>query len=445
MRNGPLGGGGRTTRRGRRVGSVARYLSNVNISLRSAGEALATNTDLAGLLYLSECGYTAAVLPTQAPAAAQVFHTVLAHGPLSRAEVGRRTGLSPGAVTKAATPLLEDDWIEEVGPPAGERAAGRPATLLAVRPERAGFLGVKVTAEELFGVRTDLAARPLATRRAELDSRDVGSVVLAIGQLVRRLTTGQGARSAPAVHGLGVAISGDVDGHTGVVHRSPFLNWQGVPLARLVEQSTGIPTVIENDVRALTVAEQWSGAGAGVSSFAIITVGTGIGAGLSIDGQVVTGAHGVAGEVGHLPVRGADRMCTCGNIGCVESVAATQAIVEQARQATGDAKLTMADAVRLARAGDAAVLAVFNRAAHALGLAIAAVANLIGPERIIISGEGVAFYDLYADQIRETFGAQAFGAAKDCDLIVRPLPFEEWARGGAAVAAQRLVTPIRRS
>ena len=383
------------------------------------------------------------MLPTQTPAAAQVFHTVLAHGPLSRAEAGRRTGLSPGAVTKAATPLLEDGWIEEIGPPAGERAAGRPATLLALRAERAGFLGIKATAEELFGVRTDLTARPLATRRAPLDSQDVGSVVLAIGQLVRRLTSGQAARGAPDVHGLGVAISGDVDGGTGVVHRSPFLNWHGVPLARLVEEATGLPTVIENDVRALTVAEQWSGAGAGLSSFAVITVGTGIGAGLSIDGKVVSGAHGVAGEVGHLPVRGAERMCTCGNIGCVESVAATQAIVEQARQASGDARLTMADAVRLARAGDAAVRAVFTRAAHALGLAIAAVANLIGPERIIISGEGVAFYDLYADQIRETFNAQAFGAAKDCDLIVRPLPFEEWARGGAAVAAQNLVSPSR--
>ena len=393
------------------------------------------------------------MLPTQAPAATQVFHTVLAHGPLSRAEVGRRTGLSPGAVTKAATPLLEDDWIEEIGPPSGERAAGRPATLLAVRAQRAGFLGVKVTAEELFGVRTDLTARPLVTRRAELDSQDVGSVVRAIDRLVRRLTSGQPADGAAEggvaeggvaeVHGLGVAISGDVDGHTGVVHRSPFLNWRGVPLAQLVEQATGLPTVIENDVRALTVAEQWSGAGAGLSSFAVITVGTGIGAGLSIGGQVVTGAHGVAGEVGHLPVRGADRMCTCGNIGCVESVAATQAIVEQARQASGDAKLTMTDAVRLARGGDAAVRAVFTRAAHALGLAIAAVANLIGPERIIISGEGVAFYDLYADQIRETFTAQAFRAAKDCDLIVRPLPFEEWARGGAAVAAQNLVAPTR--
>ncbi len=103
----------------------------------------------------------------------------------------------------------------------------------------------------------------------------------------------------------------------------------------------------------------------------------------------------------------------------------------------------MARAVRLAHSGDPAVRAVFERAGHALGLALASVANLIGPERIIISGEGVASYDLFADQIRRTFTAHAFGAAADCDLLVRPLPFEEWARGGAAVAAQRLFAPAK--
>jgi predicted NBD/HSP70 family sugar kinase len=395
-------------------------------------------------LYLSSGGYDEPVdLPNQAPAVTLVLQTVLTHGPLTRAEVGRRTGLSPGAVTKAATPLLDDDWIVELGHPPGDRLAGRPATLVAVRADRASFLGVKVTADELFGVLTDLTARPLATRRAALDSRDVGSVVLAIGRLVRKLAAAPSVRDAPRVHSLGVTISGDVDGHTGTVHHSPFLNWHGVPLAQLVEAATGLPTLIENDVRALTVAEQWFGAGAGLDSFALVTVGTGIGAGLSIGGNVVSGAHGVAGEIGHLPVGGADRMCTCGNTGCVEAIASTQAIVEQARQATGDPRLTMSDAVRLARSGDAAVRAVFSRAGHALGLAIASVANLIGPERIIISGEGVASYDLFADQVRLTFGAQAFGAAKDCDLVVRPLPFEEWARGGAAVAAQNLVAPDR--
>ncbi|MFD4506843.1 ROK family protein [Streptomyces sp. NPDC058457] len=382
-------------------------------------------------------------LADQPPAAALVFQTLLQHGPLSRAELGRRTGLTAGAVTKAAASLMADDWIAEGGRPTGERTNGRPATLVTVRADRALFAGVKVTAEELIGVLADVTARPLATHRVRLDSRDVGTVVLAVARLVDRLRAAANLAKADALHGIGVTISGDVDSRLGTVQYSPFLDWRRVPLAQLVETATGVPTVIENDVRALTVAEQWFGAGVGLSSFALVTVGAGIGAGLSIGGRVVAGAHGVAGEIGHLPVSGVERVCTCGNTGCVEAVASTHAIAEQARQAAGDPYLTMDEAVELAHAGDPAVRAVFARAGHAVGLALACVANLVGPERIIISGEGVASYDLFADHIRQAFVDHAFGAAVDCDLVVRPLPFEEWARGGAAVAAQRVFAPAK--
>ncbi|UWE09865.1 MarR family transcriptional regulator [Actinacidiphila bryophytorum] len=127
------------------------------------------------------------------PAAALVFRTLLVHGPLTRAELGRRTGLSPGAVTKVAAPLLADGWIAELGRPEGERGSGRPATPMAVRPERARFVGVKVTGDELIGVLTDLTAAPLAARRAPLASRDVDSAVRAVARLVARLRADGGA------------------------------------------------------------------------------------------------------------------------------------------------------------------------------------------------------------------------------------------------------------
>jgi predicted NBD/HSP70 family sugar kinase len=112
--------------------------------------------------------------------------------------------------------------------------------------------------------------------------------------------------------------------------------------------------------------------------------------------------------------------------------------VDAVRTVTGVPDVTIEDAVARARSGDRAVLAVFARAGHAIGLGLAAVANLFGPERIIVSGEGVAAYDLFDESIRAAFAAQAFGAAARATLTIRPLPFEEWARGAAAVAIQTL-------
>jgi predicted NBD/HSP70 family sugar kinase len=227
------------------------------------------------------------------------------------------------------------------------------------------------------------------------------------------------------------------------VHYSPFLGWQDVALADLVRAATGLVTVVENDVRALTVAEQWFGAGVGVSSFALVAVGIGIGCGLVVNNAVIEGSHGVAGEIGHVLAEPDGPECHCGNRGCVEVIAGTDALQTELRTIAGNPNLTRAEAMAQAHEGDQRLRAGYRRAGRAIGLALATVANLIGPERIVLSGEGLAAYDLYQDEVRDTFAARAFGAAVDCELILRPRPFEEWARGAAAVAIQTLITPAR--
>jgi predicted NBD/HSP70 family sugar kinase len=149
----------------------------------------------------------------------------------------------------------------------------------------------------------------------------------------------------------------------------------------------------------------------------------------------------VAGEIGHISVDATGPDCHCGGRGCVESIAGTQAIVRQARDRSGRPELTIDDAVALARGGDKKVKAIFARAGNAIGCGIAAVANLVGPTRIVVSGEGLAAYDLFEAHIRTAFERQAFGAAAQSPLSIRPLPFEEWARGAAAVSIQSLVVP----
>lgn len=378
----------------------------------------------------------AETFPVNTPAASQVFTTVLSQGPLARLEVARRVGLSAAAVTKAVRPLIEAGYLVEGADDEARPALGRPANLVRVDGGRALFIGVKVTGDEIIGVLTDLCCRIRVARHVPLPDRAAKAVLASIADLVQDLLTE--ADGVPVL-GLGVAVSGDVDRTEGTVRYSPFLDWRDVPLAELTALTTGLPVTVDNDVRALTVAEQWFGAGAGLSDFAVVTVGAGIGCGLVVHGRVVAGAHGVAGEIGHVTVDPNGPLCHCGNRGCVEAIAGEAAIVRRIREITGVELADAAEALTLARRGVAGAREVYARAGEAIGRGIATVANLLGPERVIISGEGLAAYDLFAEQIRDAFVAAAFGSAAQCDVQTRPLPFEEWARGAAATAIQSFV------
>ncbi|MFJ9895838.1 ROK family protein [Streptomyces sp. NPDC091280] len=376
--------------------------------------------------------------PAHTPAAAQVFTTVLSHGPLTRLEVARRAGLSAAAVTKAVRPLIAAGYLAEGADEDAPPALGRPANLVRVDGGRALFVGVKVTGDEIIGVLTDLCCRIRVARHVPLTGRDPGAVLTSIGELVLELRA-EAADLGVQVAGLGLAVSGDVDRGEGVVRYSPFLEWRDVPLAGPAALTTGLPVTVDNDVRALTVAEQWFGAGAGLTDFAVVTVGAGIGCGLVVHGRVVAGTHGVAGEIGHVVVDPAGPRCHCGNRGCVEAIAGEAAIVARVREVTGVPIAGASEAVALAHRGDTGAREVYARAGEAIGRGIATVVNLLGPERVIISGEGLAAYDLFAEQIRDSFAEAAFGSAARCDVRIRPLPFDEWARGAAATAIQSFI------
>jgi predicted NBD/HSP70 family sugar kinase len=368
---------------------------------------------------------------------------VLTEGPLSRVELARRLGISSAAVTKAAKPFIENGYLHELASERTAPGAGRPVSPLAITPDREFFAGVKVTADELIGVVCDLKSRIRSAARRALPDREPATVVATLAELVADLL-GADPELRARTRRLGIAVSGDVDRASGVVRYSPLLGWQDVALANAAAAASGLDVVLENDVKALTVAEHWFGDGAGTEDFILVTVGAGIGCGIITGGRLLSGAYGVAGEIGHVCVDVAGPMCHCGARGCVEAVAATEAIIAGARAATGGAELTLADAVALARSGDDGVRKVFAEAGTAIGLGIAAVVNLVGPQRIVVSGEGLDAYDLFEAHIRDAFATHAFGAAARCTVTIRPLPFEAWARGAAAVSIQQLITPPRK-
>jgi predicted NBD/HSP70 family sugar kinase len=363
-----------------------------------------------------------------------VFVTVLVEGATSRVAIGKKTGLTSAAVTKAVNPLVAAGLLRERGS-AGANGVGRPVTIVEVAGDAAWFVGMKLTGDAVIGVLMDLAGTIRASRRRELRSREVNQVVEDVAALTEELVHGE-PRGVDRVRGLGLSLSGDVEQDAGLVVFSPFLDWRGVPLEQLLRSRTGLPTVLENDVRALTFAEQWFGAGVGASSFAVVTIGTGIGCGMFVSDHVITGAHGVTGELGHLPVATPDLACYCGGFGCAEAAASVPAILARSSAALGRPMDTLEEAIAAAGSGDERVVAIFNDAGRVIGRAMASVANLLGPERIILTGEGLAAIGLLEDELRQAFAQQAYGSAIHSELLIRPLPFEEWARGAAAVALE---------
>jgi len=210
--------------------------------------------------------------------------------------------------------------------------------------------------------------------------------------------------SAPGISGraiqrIGIGCAGPVDRQAGLVLNPPNLpGWIRVPLVDHVQKALGHPVVLENDANAAALGEFRYGAGKGANSLVYLTVSTGIGGGIILDGKLWHGLKDGAGEVGHMTLVPDGPVCGCGNRGCLEALASGPSIARRAREALSTGRssrlrdvqdLTAADVARLAQEGDAVATEVWTATVEYLALGVAAVVTIIAPERVVIGG-GVA-------------------------------------------------------
>jgi predicted NBD/HSP70 family sugar kinase len=369
--------------------------------------------------------------PVLADAERGVLRELLIHGPLPRAELARRLGVSRASLTRVTRALMDHGLVAE-GDVELRGATGRPSELLVVRHDARHFLGVKLTGDTVFAVVTDLRARIVATHEEPIGSREPDAVIDQIAAVHARFAADYGTIVAG-----GVALAGDlavVDGRQ-IVANSQFLGWKNVYLAELLTARLGIPTGAENDVRALTATEHWFGAGAGCSSLALITVGAGVGFGFVVDDRVVTGHHGRAGRLDHLPVDTAGPICGSGHRGCVSALLPSQAIVDALRIPG----LDFAGVVALARDGHPGARRAFIDAGHALGVLIGTVANALDPEKIVLAGDGLVVMELAGREVHAMIERALAPGVPAPVVDVQPFEFDEWARGGAVLGIRTML------
>jgi len=356
---------------------------------------------------------------------------VLIHGPISRSDIARRLDLSAGSLTRLSTPLIDAGLLVEVGERADGKA-GRPSRLLDIVPSSRHFIGMKLTADEVLGVVTDLRATVLDSVSVRLDSRAPESVADAIAGVARALSA-----KVDSVTALGVGIGGLV-GSDGLVRSAPFLEWSDVPLGAMLEERTGLPTVVDNDLVAFTEHEHWFGAGRGVDDFAVLTLGAGVGFGLVVHDEIVVSDDSGIGLVGHWPLDPYGPVCPSGHRGCAKSVLEQGAIVANVSAALGR-PVDYDEAMSLAADGEPAAKRLVDDAGRGLGTLLAAIANLTTPRLIVLGGEGVGLVDVAHDAIHEGIAQHRDPRATELSLVTTPGDNTEWCRGAAVLAIQRYV------
>ena len=239
------------------------------------------------------------------------------------------------------------------------------------------------------------------------------------------------------VAGVGIGAPGPLDTTRGIVLLTPNLGWRDFPLRERVSEAVGLPATLDNDANCAIFGEWWRGAAQGADTVIGLTVGTGIGGGIVLDGRLYHGASDIAGEFGHMSIDSTGRRCKCGNYGCLEAYASGTAIADRAVEGIeagaesqlaqyvlgGLGKLTAETVYEAARDGDEYALEVIKDTAHFLGAGVSNLINIFNPEIVVICGGVTASADRLFTPLKAEVRRRAFRPAVDaCRIVAGTLP-----------------------
>lgn len=363
---------------------------------------------------------------------------ILAHlgaqGPTSRADLARALNVSPALMTSLTKDLLADGLLVELDHSPSQ--GGRPARMLGIVSSAGRAIGAKVVADHVAFVEVGIDG---TVRRSAIEPFSAGATTM-LADLVSLLQRFIGGGSNEPLLGIGVGVPGSVDSQDNGVVDSAMLGWSQVPLGATLRRELKLPVLVENNVNALAVAERLYGVGRQHENFLVLTIGTGVGLGIVVDGVVLRGVAGGAGEVGHIPIADDGPVCSCGSTGCLESFIGEQALVGLARErGVIGAQSGMAALRAAADADDQAATAIFSEAGHRLGRALAGIVHTLDPEIVIVLGEGTAAWKHWSFGFEPALRAALLPSRRGLGVAVETWQDESWAQGAAAIV---LATPF---
>lgn len=357
-------------------------------------------------------------------------------GPISRAELARRSNLSRSTISSIIAALLASNIVQETG--IGYSNGGRRPIMVEFNYQSSYAIGVELGDTALTILLTDLAANVLRRVHAPFDITAGPETCLAqlVAQINRVL---KDAQVLPAkVVGVGVGVPGPLAYATGRPVTPPAMpGWHDIPLRALLEDALGLPVFVENDANLGALAEHHWGAAQGCDNLAYVYLGDGgIGCGLILDGKLYRGDVGSAGEIGHLTIEEHGPACRCGAFGCLEALAGTPALLRRAR-ALGLNCANTGDLIRLAEAGNRQAAALLHTTGEYLGVALANLLNMINPGCVVIGGALSAAGERLFEPLHATLRQRGLGVAVEHVAIVPgALGYEVVAVGAVSLVIQ---------
>ncbi len=357
----------------------------------------------------------------------------------TRAELGEMTGLARSTVAQRIDALMNAGLVVEVG--GAPSTGGRPPSLLGFNGDAGLVLAADLGATHSRVAVCNLLAESLVETTAEIDINSGPEAVLGwleetFDELLARID-----RSGSEVRGIGVGVPGPVDFSRGMAVNPPIMaGWHLYPIEQRLAERHGAPVLVDNDVNAMALGEYWVMEPKS-DDFVFVKVGTGIGSGLILGGELHRGANGAAGDIGHMRATSDEVVCRCGNNGCLEASAGGAALAAHLRE-LGHKAHGSRDVVKLLERGNRDATRAVRQAGRLIGQVLASMVNLLNPSLIMIGGDLARAEQELLAGIREVVYQRSTSlSTTDLQITVSSLGGRAGVTGAAALAIDHILTP----
>jgi predicted NBD/HSP70 family sugar kinase len=372
---------------------------------------------------------------------ALVLSLVRQEGHISRAEIAKRTNLSRSTVSNIINELIDANRIHEVQK--GVSRGGRRPILLELNYRSHWAIGVELATTYLNLIITDLKAVVLHQQSVAFDinagpDQAVAQVRQLVCDAIERTQIDPGR-----VAGIGIGVPGPLTYATGKTIAPPIMpGWSGVSLRERFAEALQLPVSVDNDANLGALAEYLWGVGQGVRHMAYLYLGTGVGAGLVLNGAIYRGEIGSAGEIGHITIDEDGPQCSCGSYGCLEAMVSVPRLLEQAAALNGGALRTLDEIVHSMHNGDHTVAQLFRTSGTHLGVAVANLLNLTNPGLVVLGGPLAAAGAVLIDTVSTVARQRALAiSAEHCQIVAGALGADAVALGAASQIIQGVFSP----